>query len=317
MGGCQLLQPQHHFPKQNPHNMKKILLLALLIVMGATLSTTEAKKKKDKKQTATPVALQSVEDSLCYATGIQMTNGLIPFLIGQKGVDTTYLYKFIEGFEAAIAKENNADELTAYAAGIDVAKMMTTSMLSSAKRNLSGMVDSLNIDMMAKGFVDALKKDHTVFNDSTAQHFVTVHKEQQALKIKEDGENFLKENGQQPDVVTLPSGLQYKVLRQGTGAVAGPNDKVEVKYEGRLINGTVFDSSYTRTPQTTTFSPSQVIKGWTEALTIMPEGSMWELYIPYNLAYGERGAGADIPPYSTLIFKVEVEKVTKTEPEAK
>ena len=297
--------------------MKKILLLALLIVMGATLSTTEAKKKKDKKQTATPVALQSVEDSLCYATGIQMTNGLIPFLIGQKGVDTTYLYKFIEGFEAAMAKENNADELTAYAAGIDVAKMMTTSMLSSAKRNLSGMVDSLNIDMMAKGFVDALKKDHTVFNDSTAQHFVTVHKEQQALKIKEAGENFLKENGQQPDVVTLPSGLQYKVLRQGTGAVAGPNDKVEVKYEGRLINGTVFDSSYTRTPQTNTFSPSQVIKGWTEALTIMPEGSMWELYIPYNLAYGERGAGADIPPYSTLIFKVEVEKVTKTEPEAK
>ena len=297
--------------------MKKILLLALLIVMGATLSTTEAKKKKDKKQTATPVALQSVEDSLCYATGIQMTNGLIPYLIGQKGVDTTYLYKFIEGFEAAMAKENNADELTAYAAGIDVAKMMTTSMLSSAKRNLSGMVDSLNIDMMAKGFVDALKKDHTVFNDSTAQHFVTVHKEQQALKIKEASENFLKENGQQPDVVTLPSGLQYKVLRQGTGAVAGPNDKVEVKYEGRLINGTVFDSSYTRTPQTNTFSPSQVIKGWTEALTIMPEGSMWELYIPYNLAYGERGAGADIPPYSTLIFKVEVEKVTKTEPEAK
>ncbi len=297
--------------------MKKILLLALLIVMGATVSTTEAKKKKDKKQKATPVALQSVEDSLCYATGIQMTNGLIPYLIGQKGVDTTYLYKFIEGFEAAIAKENNADELTAYAAGIDVAKMMTTSMLSSAKRNLSGMVDSLNIDMMAKGFVDALKKDHTVFNDSTAQHFVTVHKEQQALKIKEDGENFLKENGQQPDVVTLPSGLQYKVLRQGTGAVAGPNDKVEVKYEGRLLNGTVFDSSYTRTPQTNTFSPSQVIKGWTEALTIMPEGSMWELYIPYNLAYGERGAGADIPPYSTLIFKVEVEKVTKTEPEAK
>ena len=302
--------------KQNPYNMKKILLLALLIVMGATLSTTEA-KKKDKKQKATPVALQSVEDSLCYATGIQMTNGLIPFLIGQRGVDTTYLYKFIEGFEAAMAKENNADELTAYAAGIDVAKMMTTSMLTSAKRNLSGMVDSLNIDMMAKGFVDALKKDHTVFNDSTAQHFVTVHKEQQALKIKETGENFLKENGLQPDVVTLPSGLQYKVLRQGTGAVAGPNDEVEVKYEGRLIDGTVFDSSYTRTPQTTTFSPSQVIKGWKEALTIMPEGSMWELYIPYNLAYGERGAGAEIPPFSTLIFKVEVEKVTKTEPEAK
>ena len=87
-------------------------------------------------------------------------------------------------------------------------------------------------------------------------------------------------------------------------------DEVEVKYEGKLVNGTIFDSSYQRNPQTTKFKPTQVIKGWTEALTMMPEGSIWELYIPQNLAYGERGAG-EIPPFSTLIFKVEVVKVNK------
>ncbi|MBR7093590.1 MAG: FKBP-type peptidyl-prolyl cis-trans isomerase, partial [Prevotella sp.] len=103
-------------------------------------------------------------------------------------------------------------------------------------------------------------------------------------------------------------GLQYKVLRQGTGAIAKNDDEVVVKYEGHLIDGTEFDSSYKRDPQTSTFRPNQVIKGWTEALTMMPEGSKWELYIPQNLAYGERQAGK-IPPYSTLIFTVELEKV--------
>ena len=127
--------------------------------------------------------------------------------------------------------------------------------------------------------------------------------------IKKEGDKFLAENAQKEGVKTLPSGLQYRVLREGNGPVATNNDEVEVKYEGRLIDGTVFDSSYKRNPQTSKFRPTQVIKGWTEALTLMPEGSMWELYIPQNLAYGERGAGADIPPYAALIFKVELIKV--------
>ena len=109
-----------------------------------------------------------------------------------------------------------------------------------------------------------------------------------------------------------PSGLQYRIIREGNGAVAANDEEVEVKYEGRLIDGTVFDSSYTRNPQTTSFRPSQVIKGWTEALKMMPEGSEWEVYIPQELAYGERQAGK-IPPYSTLIFKLEVVKVKKDE----
>ena len=100
------------------------------------------------------------------------------------------------------------------------------------------------------------------------------------------------------------------MLRECTGNVADVNDEVVVKYEGRLIDGTIFDSSYERNPQTSKFRPNQVIKGWTEALSMMPEGSKWELYIPENLAYGERQAGK-IPAFSTLIFTVEVDEVIK------
>ena len=106
---------------------------------------------------------------------------------------------------------------------------------------------------------------------------------------------------------TTPSGLQYRVIKQGTGAMATDTTEVEVHYEGKLIDGTVFDSSYRR-GKPATFHPDQVIKGWTEALKMMPEGSVYELYIPYNLGYGERGTQS-IPPYSTLIFKVELLKV--------
>ena len=107
-------------------------------------------------------------------------------------------------------------------------------------------------------------------------------------------------------MITLPSGLQYKVLTKGEGEVPTANDKVQVNYEGRLIDGTVFDASAKHGDQPAEFTPSQVIRGWTEALTMMPVGSKWQLYIPYELAYGERGAGDDIKPYSTLIFDVEL-----------
>ena len=132
------------------------------------------------------------------------------------------------------------------------------------------------------------------------------------------GEDFLAANKTKEGVVTLPSGLQYKVLVKGNGEIPSVDDEVTVKYEGRLIDGTVFDSSYKRPGETAKFRPNQVIKGWTEALTMMPVGSKWELYIPQNLAYGDRKAGA-INPYSTLIFTVEmvsVEKAKKPEAEA-
>ena len=123
--------------------------------------------------------------------------------------------------------------------------------------------------------------------------------------MKKDGETFLAENAKKEGVVVLPSGLQYKVLTEGKGKMAGATDKVRCDYEGRFINGNVFDSSYKRGVPAE-FGVNQVIKGWTEALQLMPEGSKWELYIPYDLAYGETGAQGAIPPYATLIFTVEV-----------
>ena len=123
--------------------------------------------------------------------------------------------------------------------------------------------------------------------------------------MKKDGETFLAENAKKEGVVVLPSGLQYKVLTEGKGKRAVATDKVRCDYEGRFINGNVFDSSYKRGVPAE-FGVNQVIKGWTEALQLMPEGSKWELYIPYDLAYGETGAQGAIPPFATLIFTVEV-----------
>lgn len=123
--------------------------------------------------------------------------------------------------------------------------------------------------------------------------------------MKKLGEDFLAENAKKDGVVVLPSGLQYKVIKTGTGCKPGRTDKVRCHYEGTFVNGEKFDSSYDR-KQPAVFGVNQVIAGWTEALQLMTEGSEWQLFIPYNLAYGEAGAPGSIPPYSALIFKVEL-----------
>lgn len=121
----------------------------------------------------------------------------------------------------------------------------------------------------------------------------------------EEGKQFLSENGKKEGVVTLPSGLQYKVTVEGSGAIPAATDEVTTHYEGRLLDGTIFDSSIKR-GQPATFPVNGVIQGWQEALQLMPIGSKWTLYVPSELAYGERGAGQDIQPYSTLIFDIEL-----------
>ena len=179
------------------------------------------------------------------------------------------------------------------------------------------------LDDFVMAIKDVLEGNESKLSQSEAQKIVNnffKQKEEEEMERRrvageaamEAGKKYLEENLKNPKVIQTPSGLQYRIIREGNGAVAANDEEVEVKYEGRLIDGTVFDSSYTRNPQTTSFRPSQVIKGWTEALKMMPEGSEWEVYIPQELAYGERQAGK-IPPYSTLIFKLEVVKVKKDE----
>lgn len=165
----------------------------------------------------------------------------------------------------------------------------------------------LSVEKIAQGIADALKGQITSPNREMQQmvmEYFTKKEQEKVAKQMAEGKAFLAENGKKENVITTASGLQYKVLKQGDGQVPQMTDKVKVHYEGRLIDGTVFDSSIQR-GEPATFLPTQVIKGWTEALTMMPVGSKWQLYIPQELAYGARSAG-QIPPYSTLIFDVEL-----------
>lgn len=169
----------------------------------------------------------------------------------------------------------------------------------------------LNIDDFAQAIKDvfAAQAQLTDAEAQTAvQTFFQQKAEEQAAAAKAEGENFLAENAKKPGVKTLPSGLQYEVLREGNGRKPSATDEVECHYEGTLINGQVFDSSYRR-GETATFGLNQVIKGWTEGLQLMQEGAKYRFFIPYNLAYGEQGAGQSIPPYAALIFDVELIKV--------
>lgn len=169
----------------------------------------------------------------------------------------------------------------------------------------------LNIDDFAQAITDVFNGDAKLSDaeaQAAVQDFFSRKAEEQAKAAKAEGENFLAENAKKKGVKTLPSGLQYKVLREGDGRKPSATDKVECHYEGTLINGEVFDSSYRR-GETATFGLNQVIKGWTEGLQLMQEGAKYRFFIPYNLAYGEHGAGQSIPPYAALIFDVELIKV--------
>ena len=176
--------------------------------------------------------------------------------------------------------------------------------------NLKNQFSDIDIKDFMNGINDVLSdKSEPKISNAEAQKILQAYfSKQQELKSKkaiEEGENFLSENGKKKGVTTLESGLQYEVITKGEGAKPTLNDQVTTHYHGTLIDGTVFDSSVER-GQPATFPVSGVIKGWTEALQLMSVGSKWKLFVPYNLAYGERGAGANIGPFTTLIFEVEL-----------
>jgi FKBP-type peptidyl-prolyl cis-trans isomerase len=170
--------------------------------------------------------------------------------------------------------------------------------------------------VFSRGFRDGLAGGKTVLTDQEAQAAISdvqkamQEKQQQKMQAaagvnKKEGQDFLSANKAKSGVVTLPSGLEYKIEKEGTGPKPTASDSVVCNYRGTLINGTEFDSSYKR-GQPATFPVSGVIKGWTEALQLMPVGSKWQLFVPSDLAYGDRGAGPDIGPGATLIFEVEL-----------
>ena len=275
------------------------------------------KKNKEVVIPAQPVELNSSSDSLSYAAGVALTNGLIPYLLQQK-MDTTMMADFVRGLREGMQAAGDPKQ-QAYMIGLDIARQVNERMLPGITEEFKDSPDSIVSDLLCRGFVDGIEGDSTVFTYDAAQQFFT--KKRAADKIakenklygptREAGEQFLKENAKKDSVIVLPSGLQYKVLVKGDGEVPLENQKVQVNYEGRLIDGTVFDASSKHGDKPAELTPAQVIKGWTEALTMMPVGSKWQLYIPYYLAYGERGAGDQIKPYSALIFDVELVGIVK------
>ena len=185
---------------------------------------------------------------------------------------------------------------------------------------LAGMgAKELNIDDFAQAIKDVISGSELKVDNAEAQTLVQNFFQEQEAKqqaaaaeagkvAKAAGEAFLAENSKKEGVVTLPSGLQYQVLKEGDGKKPSATDQVVCHYEGTLIDGTVFDSSYKRN-QPATFGLNQVIAGWTEGVQLMQEGAKYRFFIPYNLAYGERGAGAQIPPFAALVFDVELIEV--------
>ena len=287
--------------------MKKYLMTALVLVASASLFTASAAKKKNVKK-VTPVVLATESDSLSYAAGVHATRGLIPFIQQSYQVDTAYMADFIRGYEEAITKANTPQG-TAYIVGMQIAQMVNQRILPGTREELKSAKDSIDAAMFSRGFVAALANDTTLFTEKKAGEFKT-------QILAGAGEKFLAENAKKPGVKVLPSGLQYKVIKAGQGEVPKATDEVEVIYEGRLIDGTVFDATSKHGgAKTDKFRAGNLIKGWTEALTTMPVGSKWQLYIPYELAYGERQAG-QIPPYSTLIFDLELVSIVKPEVKA-
>ena len=300
--------------------MKKTLTVALaILVASASFTTVSAGKKKKKEQqkpaveAPVPVTLASSSDTLSYAAGMMMTNGLIPYLQLQFKVDTAYMADFIRGFNETVLGGDSPAEV-ALRAGRQIGQQLKSDMITRMKREFSDTPDSIIEPLLFRGFTDALLADTTVMQVEAAENTFKVkqqhNSEVRIERLSKPGRDFLTENATKEGVITTPSGLQYKVLVKGEGEVPQATDKVKVNYEGRLIDGTVFDASSKHGNEPATFQANQVIRGWTEALTMMPVGSKWQLYIPQELAYGDRQAG-NIPPYSTLIFDVELVSIEK------
>jgi FKBP-type peptidyl-prolyl cis-trans isomerase FklB len=244
------------------------------------------------------------------------TQGLKDYLVDRLGVDTAYMGEFIRGLnEGANAGDNKKQ--AAFYAGIQIGQQISNQMVKGINHELFGEDSTKTISMknFMAGFVSGTTGKQGLMTVMESQE--TAQRLMQAIKARElektygdnklEGEKFLAENAKKDGVKTLESGVQYKVIKEGTGKIPADTSMVKVHYEGRTIDGNVFDSSYKRNSPID-LRANQVIKGWTDALVHMPAGSVWEVYIPQELAYGEREQ-AQIKPFSMLIFKIELLEV--------
>ena len=288
--------------------MKKITTLAAIAAVAGLASCTAQAPKAN---------LKTELDSLSYSIGMAQTQGLKGYLVGRMDVDTAYLAEFIKGVNEGANKTSKKD--IAYMAGLQIGQQISNQMMKGINHELFGndSVKTISKENFLAGFIAGTLEKGGLMTMEQAQTYTQTAMEAIKAKAMEEkyadnkaaGEKFLAENKTKEGVKTTPSGLQYKIITEGKGAIPADTCKVKVNYKGTLIDGTEFDSSYKR-KEPTTFRANQVIKGWTEALTMMPVGSKWELYIPQELAYGSRDQG-QIKPFSTLIFEVELLSIEK------
>ncbi len=207
------------------------------------------------------------------------------------------IFLFMTGILAqqlSYAQKNDSMDSLSYAVGILLAQGLKNQGFAKVDAN-----------SLATGVADVLNDNELAISLMEANQLLQQQQQKQYEGVKTEGDQFLAENAKKEGVVSLPSGLQYKVINEGEGASPAATDKVTVHYHGTLIDGNVFDSSVER-GEPTSFPVNGVIQGWVEALQLMKPGSKWKLFIPYQLAYGDRGAGANIKPFSTLVFEVEL-----------
>lgn len=290
--------------------MKKITLFAAAAVVAAGLASCGK---------STPKAdLKNDVDSLSYAIGMAQSNGLKDYLVSNLGVDTAYIDEFIKGLNEG-ANAGDDKKKAAYYAGIQIGQQLSNQLVRGINHELFGedSTKTISLKNFMAGFVAGVKGKKGAMTMEQAQ--AVAQAKMMAIKsknmektygaYKKQCQDWLAANAKKPGVKTLPSGLQYKVIKVGNGAMPKDTSVVEVKYEGRFINGKVFDSTKKNNGgNPIQLRANQVIKGWTEALVHMPAGSVWEIYVPYDLAYGDREQG-EVKPYSALIFTIELVSV--------
>ncbi len=288
--------------------MKKVSIF-MMIAATATLASCTGKSPKAN--------LKTDIDSLSYSIGMSQTQGLKDYLVGKMEMDTTYMDEFIKGLNDGVKKTSKKEN--AYFAGLQIGQQIKNQMVKGINHELFGAdsTKTISVDNFMAGFIAGTLNKGGKMTMKQAQEYT--QKNMEAIKSKsmektygankKAGEAFLAANKSKAGIVTTPDGLQYKIEKAGTGAIPSDTSKVKVNYRGTLIDGTEFDSSYKR-KEPATFVANQVIKGWTEALKMMPVGSKWTIYVPQELGYGSRESG-QIKPFSALIFEVELLEIVK------
>ena len=290
--------------------MKSLKFMAVMAIAAATFSSCG-------NSSAPKADLKTDVDSMSYAIGYVQSQYMRQAIEQGQVIDTTYMDEFVKGVNEGVNAGDDKKK-AAYIIGLQVGQQISGQLLKGINNEVYGgdSTKTISLKNLLAGFITGVTGKKGIMTPETAnmvaqtkmQEIKTKTMAKQYGANKAAGERFLAANKKKPGVVTLPSGLQYKVIKEGKGAIPTDTTQVKVQYEGRTIDGQVFESSY-KNDGPITMTPKQMIPGWTEALTHMPEGSVWEVYIPRNLAYGERQAGDKIKPFSALIFKIELVKV--------